>query len=482
MSDSRPLRVAIVGSGPAGMYAAGHLLGNPGGTYVDGILMRLTDAAVEVDVFERLPTPWGLVRGGVAPDHPEKKLVARVFERIAARPGFRFFGNVEVGRDLQPAELAEWYDAVIYAVGASADPHLDIPGEDLAGCVSARQFVGWYNGHPDLADLRVDLTCERAVIVGNGNVALDVARILALHPNELAGTDIADHALEALRGSAIREVVILGRRDHCSAAFANPELDELAKLTDVDVAVDPPAIPTQAEARAAGADWNTRRKLETLRRFAARPAKAGSRRIVLRFLSAPVEFVGDTSVEGVLVCRNRLEPGSDGRMRAVPTDETSCITAGLVVRAVGYHGAPIPGIPFDKWRGVIPHEAGRVVDTGGVAPGSYVTGWIKRGPSGIIGTNKKCARDTVRSLLDDASSDRLPTRGTRNAEDVAALVRARRPTIVTYQDWKIIDRLERRNGRLAERPRVKLTRRSDLLAEGAKSREGANKITVTAES
>lgn len=453
-SELRPLRVAVVGAGPAGMYAAGHLLGSPGGTYLDGRMADLAPGHVEVDVLERLPTPWGLVRGGVAPDHPDKKLIARVFESIAARPGFRFFGNVEVGRDITPAELTDSYDAVIYAVGASSDRHLEIPGERLPGCWSAREFVAWYNGHPDYADLEPDLSGERAVVIGNGNVALDVARILTLSAEHLATTDIADHALQALRGSAIREVQILGRRGYLQAAFHNPELEELTRLPGVDLVVELDDLMDAEEA-----SWTTRRKLETLRRHSVPETQEGTKRIVLRFLSSPVEVVGRDQVEAVRVVGNQLERDPRGTWQAKATGEESVIPAGLVLKAVGYTGAPIPGLPFDEQAGVIPSRDGRVTGH----DGTYVAGWIKRGPHGIIGTNKKCARDTVLSVLEDAAARRLPTRKTLSGDAIADLLSTRHPDVLTYQGWKAIDRYERRAGRTAQRSRVKLASVSDML-------------------
>jgi ferredoxin--NADP+ reductase len=459
----RPLRVAIVGAGPAGLYAAGHLLEHPSGTYLDGRMLRLTGAQIEVDVIDRLPTPWGLVRGGVAPDHPEKKLVSRVFEAIAERPGFRFFANVEVGRDLRHDELAEWYDAVVYAVGAAGDPRMGIPGEELAGCWAAREFVAWYNGHPDFSALEFDLSCERAVVVGNGNVALDVARILLLGADELERTDIAVHALDALRASAIREVVVLGRRGHLQSAFSNPEVEELGELAHIDVVVDRQDLPDQDEVVLGYADWTILRKARTLRSYAERPPSGNSKRVVLRFLTSPIELLGSQRVDSVRVVRNRLERDSDGRLRARATAEESVIEAGLVLRSVGYFGTPIAGLPFDEIRGVIPNQDGRVVGPGGTEAGVFVTGWIKRGPQGIIGTNKKCARDTVRALLADAAADRLPTGGTLDAESVARALRARRPNLVNYAGWRLIDRRERRIGRLTGRPRVKVTTIDDAL-------------------
>ena len=461
MTAARPLRVAVVGAGPAGIYAAGHLLAGPAGTYVDGRLVDLTDGPVEVDVLERLPTPWGLVRGGVAPDHPDKKLVAELFETIARRPGFRFFGNVEVGRDVQPAELTRWYDAVIYAVGAAGDRALAIPGEALAGCLSAREFVAWYNGHPDYSDLRVDLSCERAVIIGNGNVALDVARILTLDCEALARTDIADHALRALRGSAIREVVILGRRGHLQAAFNTPELEELMRLPGVDLVVD--EVPT-ADDMLDPPGWSVQRKLDVLRDCASSPPARRRKRIVLRFLTSPTALTGTDRVESVLVVRNRLEHGADRRVRVRPTDERSAIPTGLVLRAIGYFGQSVPGLPFDEERGVIPNNGGRVLAGDQPTPGTYVTGWIKRGPSGIIGTNKKCSRDTVRALLADAVAERLPTGNTLDATAAATALSGRQPALVDDAGWRAIDRLERTAGRLTDRPRVKLSTMQELLS------------------
>lgn len=435
------------------MYSAGHLLQPIAGTYIDGRLVTLTDTPIEVDVIERLPTPWGLVRGGVAPDHPEKKLVARVFESIAP-PGFRMFGNVEVGRDLQHDELAEWYDAVIYAMGARNDRHLGIPGEELPGCWAASAFVGWYNGHPDFSDLDIDLSCERAVIVGNGNVALDVARILALPVDELAQTDIADYALDALRASTIREVVIIGRRSHLHAAFNNPELEEAANMADIELVVE--LEDGSALHQVDQVDWATRRKLETLRRHAGHNGGRCRKRIVLRFLTSPVEVLGDDRVQGIQVARNELERTAGGALQARPTTEQSIIQAGLVIRAMGYFGSPVPGLPFDERLGVIPNQDGRVVDSAGVIPRTYVAGWAKRGPNGVIGTNKKCARDTVRSLLNDASTGRLTTHAL-GAEVVANALRRRKRDITHYEDWRAIDRYERHTVAPIRRPRVKLT-------------------------
>jgi ferredoxin--NADP+ reductase len=433
------MRVAVVGAGPAGFYAAGRLLDS--------------ELAVEVDLFERLPTPWGLVRLGVAPDHPKIKSVSRVFEAIANQPGFRFLGNVEVGRDLSHADLTDHYDAVVYAVGAEADRPLAIPGERLPGSWPARAFVAWYNGHPDYADLEFDLSHERAVVVGNGNVALDVARMLAIEPAILAVTDVADHALDALARSSIREIVVLGRRGPAQASFTNPELRELAELDGVGVVVDPADLPSGDPD-----DPSARRNVETLRQWAASPPADTPRRIVLRFCCSPVALTGTERVEGVELVRNALETHADGTVVAVPTDVCESLPCGLVLRSVGYRGVPLPDLPFDERSGTIPNERGRI------APGMYCTGWIKRGPSGIIGTNKKDATETVDELLADARAARLPTPAHSSREAIDALLASRGIEVVDEAGWQRIDAVERSRGEPQGRPRIKLATWDALLA------------------
>ncbi|WP_329407809.1 FAD-dependent oxidoreductase [Nocardia vinacea] len=457
------MRVAIVGAGPAGMYAAGHLLEGPGGTYLDGRLQELVDRPVEVDVFDRLPTQWGLLRHGVAPDHPEKKLVERVFEQTAARPGFRFRGNIEIGEHASTRELSDWYDAVIYAHGAAGDNRLGIEGEGLPGFLSARAFVAWFNGHPDYLHIEPNLSHERAVVIGNGNVALDVARILARPVDDLSATDIAEHALIALRGSRIREIVILGRRPHFNGAFHNPELEELEHLHDVDIEVDYGESSSDPDTQKV----DSRRKIRTIRRYATRPKREAPRQIVLRFLSSPLEITGGDRVAGLLVGRNRLVRDQDGADRLRLTDDRELVETGLVLCATGYFGTPLPGLPYDEARGVVPNEHGRIVRDGNVVAGQYVTGWAKRGPRGIIGTNKKCARDTVVALLEDARHALLPTGGTRTAEEVETILRGRVPTIVDHTGWIRIDDSERRAGRKAGRSRHKIADRETLLRVAA---------------
>ena len=435
--SERPLRVAVVGSGPAGFYAAGALLG--------------AGVPVEVDLIERLPTPWGLVRLGVAPDHPKIKSVSRAFERIAEKPGFRFLGNVEVGRDLRHDELLELYDAVIYAVGAQSDRRMGIPGEDLPGSWPATEFVAWYNGHPDFQKLEFDLSCERAVVIGAGNVAVDVARMLALSSEELAPTDTTDAAIAAITGSGIKEIVMLARRGPAQAAFTTPELIELGELAGADVIVDAADLEG-----AEPADTNAERNLEVLREYAARVPEGKPKRLVLRFLRSPVALTGDGRVEAIEIVRNRLEPDERGTPRAVPTDERETIPCGIVFRSVGYRGVPLPDVPFDENRGTIPNESGRV------APGLYCAGWIKRGPTGVIGTNKKDATETVELLLEDLAAGRLP-RSNATAADVDALLEERGVRPVLYPGWRAIDAVERAAGEKLGRPRVKLVTWDELL-------------------
>ncbi len=448
-----PLRIVVVGSGPAGFYAAGALLE--------------ADVPVEVDLIERLPTPWGLVRLGVAPDHPKIKAVSRAFERIAALPGFRFFGNVAVGRDLTHEDLTRLYDAVIYAVGAQTDRRMEIPGEDLPGSWPATEFVAWYNGHPDFQHLVFDLSCERAVVIGAGNVALDVVRMLALSPEELQPTDTTDAAIEAILASGLKEIVLLARRGPAQAAFTTPELKELGELAGADVVVDPADLVLDpASEKALADDTNARRNVEVLRAYAAREP-AGKRRIVrLRFAVSPVALRGEGRAEAIDVVRNELVADESGRVRAVPTDERETIPCGIVFRSIGYLGVPLPGVPFDEQRATIPNAGGRVLGVdGNPVPGLYCAGWIKRGPSGVIGTNKKDATETVELLLEDARAGLLQ-RGDQSAtgETVEELLAERGVDHVTYAGWEAIDAEERGRGEPHGRPRVKLVSWDELVA------------------
>ena len=447
------LRVAIVGSGPAAFYAAGALLASE-------------DPRIEVDMIERLPTPWGLVRLGVAPDHPQLKTVSRAFEKIAVRPGFRFLGNVEVGRDADHDELAGLYDAVLYAVGSQSDRRLGIPGEDLPGSWAATELVAWYNGHPDHHQLAFDLSHERAVVIGNGNVALDVARMLALTPEELAPTDTTDAAIAAIVASGIREVVVLGRRGPVQAAWTSTELGELGDLAGTDVLVDPRELDLDpaSEAELEAASNVVQRNMEILRGFAGREPAGKPKSIRLRFRVSPVAIQGDERVEAVEVALNRLEPDGSGSVRAVATDEREVIPCGVVFRSVGYRGVALPDVPYDERTGTIPNDGGRVLRADGVAvAGVYCAGWIKRGPTGVIGTNKKDATDTVEHLLEDARDGRLPA---RSGGTIDELLVERDVGVVTYAGWEAIDLLERSRGEPQGRPRVKLPTWDELLEAG----------------
>jgi ferredoxin--NADP+ reductase len=456
------LRVAVVGSGPAGFYAAGALLASD-------------EPKVEVDMIERLPTPWGLVRLGVAPDHPNIKAVSRAFEKIAQRPGFRFFGNVEIGRDVEHDELVRLYDAVVYAFGAQTDRRLGIPGEDLPGSWPATAFVAWYNAHPDFQELPFDLSCERAVVVGNGNVAVDVARMLALSAEELAPTDTTDEAIAAMAGSGIREIVMLGRRGPAQAAFTTPELQELGELAEADVIVDPRELQLDPASEAALEHDTaiTRRNLDVLRDYAARQPSGRRKTLALRFCVSPVAILGEDRVEAVEVVRNVLVADERGQIRAVPTEDRELVPCGLVLRSVGYLGLPIPGVSFDEERGTIRNRGGRVVDEQGEPmPGVYCAGWIKRGPTGVIGTNKKDATETVELLLEDARSARLPARPEATPEALGELLAERDVEPVVYAGWEAIDAVERGRGEGQGRPRVKLCTWEDLLTAGRSPKVG----------
>ncbi|MFD9664083.1 4Fe-4S binding protein [Rhodococcus sp. NPDC059968] len=425
-----PLRVAIVGSGPSAFYAAEELLSR-------------RDVDVEVSMFERLPVAGGLVRFGVAPDHQTTKAVDRVFARTAGRDGFRAFLGVDVGRDITVDELLEYHHAVIHASGASDDRKLGVPGEDLPGSVAAREFVAWYNGHPDYADRTFDLSGRRAVVIGNGNVALDVARILARDPERLVPGDIAEHALAALRHSAIEEVVVLGRRGPEHGAFTTPELLALGSLPEVDVTVHGGYDAPDAASI----------KLQTIAEYARRIPRPGRRRITLRFHGAPVEVLGGSHVEGL-----RIAPY--GKVGAEEDLEAS-----LILRSVGYRGRPIPGLPFDAERGTVPNVAGRVVDPAEdrAVPGVYVAGWIKRGPTGVIGTNRYCAAETVDAIVSDHERALLP-QPPHTGDELAAIVESRCPDSFGFDGWRRIDRHERTEGRRSGRARQKLVAVDAMLA------------------
>ncbi len=440
------LRVAIVGAGPAGLYAAVDLLNR--------------NATAAVDMFERLPVPGGLARYGVAPDHAERRQVIEHYGRLALASGrFRLHGNVEIGRHISHAELLQHCHAVIYASGAITDRRLEIPGEDLPGSHSATEFVAWYNGHPDFVDRQFNLDTERAVVIGNGNVALDVARMLLMSAERLRGTDVAEHALASLSRNQIREVVVVGRRGPLQASFTVPELLELAQLDDIDVAIECPREASWTDDRSAHP-----LRLTLLRELANRQPRGRAKRLVLRFLASPIELRGTEQVESLRLARNRLVAGPDGKVRSEPTDEIEVLPTGLVLRSVGYRATPPPAIPFDDAAGVVPNRGGRVIEFPGDTPlaGVYVAGWLKRGPSGFIGTNKLCSRQTVSSLLEDAAAGRLAL-PTVSPTELDALLVARQPARIDYAGWKRIDRTECRLGIEQGRTRRRLSHWQDLL-------------------
>jgi ferredoxin--NADP+ reductase len=477
--DSSPIRIAVIGSGPAGFYAAGHLL-------------KDASERIEIDMIERLPTPWGLVRSGVAPDHPKIKSVTRIYEKTAAHPRFRYFGNVNFGEHVSRADLLAHYHAIVYATGSPLDRPLHIPGEDLPGSHAATEFVGWYNGHPDHNGLEVDLvSAERAVVIGNGNVAVDVARMLMLSAEELAPTDTADHALEVLARSRVQEVLVVGRRGPAQAAFTNPELLELDELSGADVLVDEDELERALAMHDAAAeqDATSRRNVEILRRYAEHTPTPGRKRIVLRFLLSPVALIAgaDGALADVELVRNELVADERGTLRARATGETETIAAGLVFRAIGYRGVPLPDVSFDERAATILNERGRVLDsqTRAPLPGEYVVGWIKRGPSGVIGTNKKDAQQTVDAMLADLApsangdaadnadaeaSGATHTPSEADAGAIEALLRERRPELITYAGWEAIDRHERALGESSGRPRVKLTEIEEMLRIAAEEK------------
>jgi ferredoxin--NADP+ reductase len=458
MGRMRP-RVAIIGAGPAGAFTAACLLRARG------------DA--DIDLFERLPTPWGLLRGGVAPDHQEIKRLEDTFDRHTLQHGCRFLGNVEIGVDVSHSELMRHYTAVVYATGAQTDKSLGIPGEDLPGSRPATEFVGWYNGHPDYRGLEFDLSAERAVVIGNGNVAADVTRMLTLSTRELERTDVADHALAALRESRIREVVVLGRRGPAQAAFTSAELRELGRLEGVDTRVNPDDLELDPASRkwlAEEDSFTARKNVELLREFAARPARADPRRrIELRFLRSPVEIRGNERVEAIDVRRNEIVRTDDGSLRARPLrDDVETIECGLVLRSVGYRAVPLPDVPFDERHFVLPNERGRVLTPRGEPlPGVYAVGWIKRGPTGILGTNKRDAEETVRCLVEDLRTGALRQPPSPGRDQLDALLAERKPGLVTVEGWRAIDGRELELGRSQQRPRVKLATREELLAAAA---------------
>lgn len=445
-----PLRVAVVGSGPSGFYAAEALL--------------KSGLRVEVNMFERLPVPYGLVRNGVAPDHPKLKQAIKVYAGIAESDGFNYFGNVAIGRDLAISELFAFHHAVILAYGAETDRRLGIPGEDLPGSHTATEFVGWYNGHPDYRDRSFDFSHEQAVIIGQGNVAADVARILAKTVEELRETDIAEHALSALSQSRIKTIFVVGRRGPVQAKFTSKELREFGELTACDPFVDETELELNPESETELTEKTNpgAGKIYELFREFARPTDSRKpRRVIFTFLKSPREIQGQERTQRIILEKNKLS-GDAFSQSARGTGELVELEAGLVFRSIGYHGTPLPDVPFDDRRGVVPNDTGRVLNEGSPVPGLYVAGWIKRGPTGIIGTNRADSVATVNALLEDAAGW-APAEDKRGAEGISKLLVDRGIRYVSFDDWKIIDKAEIERGRESGKPREKFTLVSEML-------------------
>ncbi len=452
-SPQRPLLVAIIGSGPSGFYAAEALL-------------KQKALAVRVDMFDRLPTPYGLVRGGVAPDHQKIKNVILVYERIASSPEFRFFGNVKLGRALQAEDLRRRYDQIVYAVGNESDRRLGIPGEDLQGSRSATAFVGWYNGHPDYREESFDLSQEAAAVVGIGNVAMDVTRVLAQDPEKLKGTDIADYAWEALRRSRVRTVYLLGRRGPAQAAYSPAEIHEIGALEAADLVVDPTEAELDELSKSLLSDPEGKKNVEYVQAKAKLGDGTKPRKVRLRFCVSPVEVIGEGGrVKALRIEKNVLVPDGRGGVKARGTGQTEVLPVGLIFRSVGYRGTPIPGVPFDEKGGRIPNRDGRVLGPEGLLAGEYVVGWAKRGPTGLIGTNRPDSVATVKAMLEDATAGRfLSGSGDPDPEALPALLKGRGARFVTFADWKLLDRLEVERGARGGKIREKFTRVAEMLA------------------
>ncbi|MGI8698590.1 MAG: FAD-dependent oxidoreductase [Mycobacteriales bacterium] len=441
------LRVAVIGSGPAGVYAAAALT---------------RDGSAQIDVFDRLPAPFGLVRYGVAPDHLKMKSVSTSLHQVLEQPDVRFLGNVAVGTDVTLEELHDYYDAIIVAFGAAADRRLEIPGEELPGSLSATEFVAWYSGHPDARVDRFTLEARSVAVIGVGNVAVDVARVLAKTPDELRGTDLPDHVLSVLDRSRVADIHVIGRRGPAQAKFTTKELRELGNLANADVIVDPAELELDDASREALRNGPAlRRNLEALQEWAEREPAGRPRRLHLRFLLRPVEVLGSERVSGLRLERTRL----DGTGSAVGTGELHTLDAQMVLRSVGYRGVGLAGMPFDEAAGIVPNASGRVLRDGLPVPGEYVAGWIKRGPTGVIGTNKHDAAETVAALLQDAES--LRPAPNRNADGVLLLLETRGVQVVGWPGWCAIDGAEVDLGRAQGRDRIKIAERGALLRVAA---------------
>lgn len=456
-SKTSRIRVAIIGSGPSGFYAADHLL-------------KQTEPLIFVDMYERLPTPFGLVRGGVAPDHENIKSVTKLYSRIAAHERFSFYGNIDFGADVTRRDISRHYHGIIYATGAQTDRKLGIPGEDLPNSYAATEFVGWYNGHPDYHDYAFDLRgIKRVAVIGVGNVAMDVARILGRTPAELYQTDMADYALEALKASAVEEIYILGRRGPAQAAFSNPEIKELGEMSGADIIVDcdnASLDELSATHLKQARDRSAIRNVKILQSYVDRGTSGKPRRIIMRFLVSPTEIIGSESVQAIKLSKNELVLDDDRNLRPRPTGEYELLPVDMVFRSVGYRGVPLQDVPFyDRW-GTIPNDKGRVLtrhEGRELLAGNYVVGWIKRGPSGIIGTNKPDAIETANCFLADLASGQVLRPADTRSDTIIEMLEARKPSYITFDDWEILDRIEIQRGADIGRSRVKFTTVEQML-------------------
>ncbi|MEM8483939.1 MAG: FAD-dependent oxidoreductase [Bacteroidota bacterium] len=457
-SAASPLRVAIIGAGPAGFYAAAHLL-------------KQSEHTIHVDLFDKLPTPFGLVRGGVAPDHQKIKSVTRQYDKTASHENFRFFGNVTLGEHVSVEDLRKYYHQICYTTGTQTDRNLGIPGEGLNRSHSATEFVAWYNGHPEYKHLSFDLSQESVAVIGVGNVAVDVARILCRTADELAKTDIADYALEVLSNSNVKEVHMLGRRGPAQAAFTNPEVKELGEMEDADAFVLPEEAALDPLSQAnleASPDRKISRKLEIMQGMTSTPVSGKSKKLVIRFLVSPTEIIDDGtgSVGGMKLVKNELYLNDKGVLRPRSTETTEILNAGLVFRSVGYRGLPLPGVPFNSDWNLILNEQGRVLreDTRAPQTGEYTAGWIKRGPSGVIGTNKADAVETANCMLEDYMAGKTLEPAHTNPEAIVNLLKERQPDYFSYAEWQQLDALETSNGVALGRPRLKFTDIPSMVA------------------
>lgn len=455
-STDNPLRVAIIGSGPAGFYTVSNFL-------------KHKDVSVEMDMYERLPTPFGLVRAGVAPDHQKYKTVTRAYDKSAQSEHFRFYGNVEYSKHFHLDDLKRLYHQVIFTTGAPSDRNLNIAGENLPGSHSATDFVAWYNGHPDYVDYQFDLSQESAAIVGLGNVAIDVARILCKTHEELMQTDMADYAIEALSKSKVKQVYILGRRGPAQAAFSPPEIKEMGELADADVFVEPSETKLDMVSREemeANNDKNVLKNVAVIESFSQKKTGGKSKHLTIRFLVSPTELIGDDKdrLKAIRIVKNESFKSEDGSVRPRATDQEEEIPVGLVFRSVGYQGKPLPEIPFNESWGTIENDKGRITQDGVVLEGLYTAGWIKRGPTGVIGTNKTCAQETVACMVEDLKAGKYLSPESTDVETARQFVLSKQPDVITYDDWNAIDEAETSKGEASNRPRVKFTNVKDMLA------------------